>query len=100
MYSANTRRWPNVGLFKLSRRLRRWSNINTALVQRLVFDVYINYIGQGFNIAYSLRFTELLRTAYFEIPENQKQWIWAMHYVGAHLCGMTIVRLLTSIAVV
>ena len=33
---SNTRRWTNAGL-KLAHRLRRWPNINPALVQRLVF---------------------------------------------------------------
>ena len=32
---ANTRRWTNAELM-LSHRLRRWANINSALVQRLV----------------------------------------------------------------
>ena len=32
----NTRRWPNAGPI-LAHRLRRWSSIKPALVQRLVF---------------------------------------------------------------
>ena len=35
-FSANTRRWTNAGLM-LGHRLRRWPNINTTLVRRLVF---------------------------------------------------------------
>ena len=35
-FPANTRRWTSAGVM-LAQRLRRWANITSALVQRLVF---------------------------------------------------------------
>ena len=39
LYPANTRRWTNADLM-LAHRLRRWPNIKSALVQRLMFAGY------------------------------------------------------------
>ena len=44
-HSQQTPRWPNAGQM-LAHNLRRWSNINPALVQRLVFAVESGWLNK------------------------------------------------------
>ena len=84
---ANTRRWTNVGLM-LGQRRRRWANINTTLVQCLVFAGISHYQPVLVNTTQQTRYwtrsiKAMLHSCWATFPTLNHNWlnVWSISLV-------------------